>query len=599
MGRTLSPRFLAYCGASAAAALLVALGSFGYFRSPASVAGELASIAITPAGSAAVAAGGSLTLTAEGNYGTTTMPVRADWKLTGDAQTGKISACDTAKTCTFTAGEKGGSVDITAEAEGKTATMKITVEENLANPFTDELPAWALEAIVRMHRKGIVKGYDDGRYGPVDNVTNGQVAVLITRILQERSLIGAPGGACADAYADVPADHYASAAACLFRARGWAGEGGSFRPDDPATRGETAAFLSRVLGETFSANVPQTQTFDDVPAGHALFREIGFVNASGLMTGYPNGDFGVRDNLNRAAVAVIMFRTLNTIQEKGVTKLAEGSGAVHSAAPAAQPASSRSAAESASSAKSVATDSTAKTPNAACSVLAPNTASPKADDPDAGKGYAKEMLALDTADIPTVRSVCTDAIYTRLMERYCADDRNTVPNPEWGVLLYDRNGEITSGGGGARSLNPTSCPKEKPAAAPAEGTKTGTVNLKDGGATIVDFSSGEYRGWFNELPYDLSFTWHSKYIVQVSTAFWTGTYTKTTKAALAGGSYDKTGKEDCIRTIEGRKTFDIPYFQTETQGVCFVTDDGFIGKVGNVSRAKKTLQYTIWPYDGR
>ena len=41
------------------------------------------------------------------------------------------------------------------------------------------------EAVGELHNLGIVQGYDDGRFGPNDYVTRGQIAVLMKRLRDE------------------------------------------------------------------------------------------------------------------------------------------------------------------------------------------------------------------------------------------------------------------------------------------------------------------------------------------------------------------------------------------------------------------------------
>jgi len=283
---------------------------------------------INPYENVTVNAGGSMSFTAEGNFGTETMPIRVNWSLGEGADKGNIADCLDTKQCVFTAGDSAGVVTLETEVGGGELvdSVQITIEQaELVNPFSDELPGWAEEAILALHQMGIITGYEDGTYGSSDPVTNGQAITLLKRIFVETQLIGEPAN-CPVVYGDVPQDHYAFIPACLFKAQGWSTQDANFQPNISSPRGETAGFTNRSIGNTLlqamGLQAPgQVQIFDDVPVGSQYFNDTAVMNTIGVMTGYPTGDFGVINDLNRAEVAVVMYRILNRIQDNGVAAI--------------------------------------------------------------------------------------------------------------------------------------------------------------------------------------------------------------------------------------------------------------------------------------
>lgn len=203
-------------------------------------------------------------------------------------------------------------------------TGSVSQENDTQNPFKDELPSWAEEAILRMHSFDIIKGYDDGRFAPADTVTRGQVITLIDRILRSQNLTREERG-CTQIYEDIPAGHYAFSAACTFQAHGWSEAGGHFHPDEASTRGMTAAFMNAVFGPSLlsdaGSSVPGNQVFRDVPPSSLFFYDSAALKEMGLMTGYPDGRFGVDDPLNRAAAAVVMDRLKTTVDQAKLREL--------------------------------------------------------------------------------------------------------------------------------------------------------------------------------------------------------------------------------------------------------------------------------------
>ncbi|MDO8648998.1 MAG: S-layer homology domain-containing protein [Candidatus Peregrinibacteria bacterium] len=279
-------------------------------------------LTITPS-PAIVEAGGTLRLTAEGDFGTATMPVRADWFfLEPESEaTGTLEGCERSKTCDFHADDTAGIAVIQAQVgDGDAvAVAKITVTESLKNPFKDELPAWALSSIVNLYRQGIVKGYDDGRYGPADSLTRGQIVTLIVRMLTKANLMK-EGEACTRSPSDVPATHYAYAAVCAFANRGWTIPKVNFRPDAVASRGDTAGFLASATLDILEKDgaAGNAQVFDDVPVSSPFFRATALLQRAGIMTGYPSGDFGLHDPLNRAAAATVVDRALDVLHGRAI-----------------------------------------------------------------------------------------------------------------------------------------------------------------------------------------------------------------------------------------------------------------------------------------
>ena len=458
------------------AAVLTAASAVTFHTFRAAVSDGLIGIQINADDPLSVEAGGSLRLTAEGDYGTMTMPVQARWSARGGVPV-TLEGCRKSKQCTVTAGEEPGTAEIEAEAEGYRAVATVEITETLTNPFTDALPEWALPAIVRLHRAGITKGYDDGRFGPGDPVTRGQVVTLLYRMLRSADLI-AKGETGCYAYEDVLPGEYMEEAVCAFAANGWGFDESYFLPNDPALRGVVAKLVSMVaeplIGESQIdreelADGPQV--FDDVAPGNSFFADVAVVNALRVMTGYPTGDFGVQDPINRAAVAVVMDRLLQKFSG------GDFSGSVHSAAPV-----------------SSVPPPPATIPTAACIVQADNITTPTADQSDFGDGYAK-VTYTDDHSLASIRARCTDTEYRKLMDTYCSEPVNAQRRVQWGVILFAKDGTVKTGGGAASGSAYHECPQTGAASSAAE---TIACHDSDGGENL--FEQGIIYGTFHGQP---------------------------------------------------------------------------------------------------
>lgn len=82
---------------------------------------------------------------------------------------------------------------------------------------------------------------------------------------------------------------------------------GTFRPNGSVERGAMAAFFYRMAGSPqFTA--PSTPSFKDVPRYHPFYKEIEWMRARGITTGWSDGTFRPNDAVNRDAMAAFFYR---------------------------------------------------------------------------------------------------------------------------------------------------------------------------------------------------------------------------------------------------------------------------------------------------
>ncbi|MFM7561374.1 S-layer homology domain-containing protein, partial [Cylindrospermopsis raciborskii] len=82
---------------------------------------------------------------------------------------------------------------------------------------------------------------------------------------------------------------------------------GTFRPDNPVSRGEFAAMMGAII------NLPVKReyiTFKDVPDNYWARNAIRRVYETGVMTGYPDQTFRPNDRVSRADVLVVIVNAL-------------------------------------------------------------------------------------------------------------------------------------------------------------------------------------------------------------------------------------------------------------------------------------------------
>lgn len=82
---------------------------------------------------------------------------------------------------------------------------------------------------------------------------------------------------------------------------------GTFRPVQPIQRDAMAAFMYRLAGEP-EFTLPATPSFADVAPDNEFYKEIEWMKAAGLTTGWPDGTYRPGAPINRDAMAAFLYR---------------------------------------------------------------------------------------------------------------------------------------------------------------------------------------------------------------------------------------------------------------------------------------------------
>lgn len=88
---------------------------------------------------------------------------------------------------------------------------------------------------------------------------------------------------------------------------------GSFRPLVPVQRDAMAAFLFRKAGSPTSFVPPAVSPFRDLAPGDAFYKEITWLAAQRITTGYEDGTFRPRTAVSREAIAAFLYRYATTL----------------------------------------------------------------------------------------------------------------------------------------------------------------------------------------------------------------------------------------------------------------------------------------------
>ena len=176
--------------------------------------------------------------------------------------------------------------------------------------FKDTAGHWAERQNVldRLVGLGIVSGYPDGTFRPDNNVTRAEFAKMLVVALDLAPDAAAAAG-FADA-ADIPAwaRGYVGAAVKAGLIRGY--EDGTFRADRQITRAELAVMVARALKATEKAQLGFKDAAD-IPswAAEGIARAV----AQGIIKGYEDGTFRPENPATRAETAAMTLRLLGAL----------------------------------------------------------------------------------------------------------------------------------------------------------------------------------------------------------------------------------------------------------------------------------------------
>jgi hypothetical protein len=176
---------------------------------------------------------------------------------------------------------------------------------------------WARTEIAYMAEKGIVAGKPDGRFDPSSPVTRGQFALMLYRALE------LPAGQAR--FKDVQPDTLLGKAVGAIVEKGIARgyPDGTYRPNQPITRGQMAVIIVRVLGLEDEAiankhvKLPFADRFVETQRGY-----IYVVSHYWVMQGSErNGKqlFRAGHSASRAETAVIFYRMLSLMEQDRFT----------------------------------------------------------------------------------------------------------------------------------------------------------------------------------------------------------------------------------------------------------------------------------------
>ncbi|WP_349407923.1 S-layer homology domain-containing protein [Pseudalkalibacillus sp. SCS-8] len=164
---------------------------------------------------------------------------------------------------------------------------------------------WAKEHIYYLSDLGIINGYGDGRFGPNDNITRAQAALMLVKALYPGENASKNPG-----FKDLSKNNFYYNAIAVAAEKGLITgyPDNTFRPSANITRAETAVLIDRAYK---IARKGSATGFTDLASVPWALESILDLSSANIINGYTDGTFKPKNNITRAEFSVVLARTIN------------------------------------------------------------------------------------------------------------------------------------------------------------------------------------------------------------------------------------------------------------------------------------------------
>ncbi|WP_110111578.1 S-layer homology domain-containing protein [Bacillus sp. CGMCC 1.16541] len=172
-----------------------------------------------------------------------------------------------------------------------------------ARSFSDVSSSyWAYKEITYLTEKGIINGYQNGKFGVSDSITRSQGAIMLTRALKlNTTSVKNPG------FKDVPTSHPAYKEIAAATNAGLFSKATTFNPQGKLTRAQ----MAKILVQAFQLSTSQSTTFTDVNQSHWAHAPVAKLVGHNITTGYNDGSYKPNASVSRTQFSVFLARALD------------------------------------------------------------------------------------------------------------------------------------------------------------------------------------------------------------------------------------------------------------------------------------------------
>ncbi|WP_394235038.1 S-layer homology domain-containing protein [Niallia oryzisoli] len=169
--------------------------------------------------------------------------------------------------------------------------------------FTDEIQDWAKDEVNFLVEKGIINGFENGKFGADEPIKRLHSAIMLDRAIVYNEQPAANPG-----YIDVidTSDGY-SIVAKLTEQGIFAGDNQYFYPNQSLTRAQ----MAKILVTAFHLQGSAAHSFTDVNTTHWASDYISILSDKKIINGYADGSFKPDQSITRAEFSVMLSRVIN------------------------------------------------------------------------------------------------------------------------------------------------------------------------------------------------------------------------------------------------------------------------------------------------
>lgn len=176
---------------------------------------------------------------------------------------------------------------------------------------------WANREIDYLSSKEIINGFPDGTFQPEQSITRLQALIMILKEKEITDFTKVENPEFIDVHEDDFCYEIIAKSVELGIIKGSVNEDGEkvFNPSNPLTRAQMASILTNAYPLQGTMDI----RFLDVPTNYWAYNSIQLLSANKITAGFPDGTFGVNNDLTRAQFSVMMARLLDESFREGVT----------------------------------------------------------------------------------------------------------------------------------------------------------------------------------------------------------------------------------------------------------------------------------------
>jgi hypothetical protein len=191
-----------------------------------------------------------------------------------------------------------------------TKTIPVQIGASMID-FKDTTAHWAREYIGRLAARGVVNGMGDNYYQPDATLTRAQFLAMLAKTIYGLDVTQTPSAG----FTDVPTTEW------YYNYVNWGYANGivsgidevTFAPNDNITREQMAIMLSNFARNT-QLVLPGTTTGPTFTDGASISpwasEAVGKIVSSGIMGGYPEGDYKPQGKATRAEAATVVYKLI-------------------------------------------------------------------------------------------------------------------------------------------------------------------------------------------------------------------------------------------------------------------------------------------------